>query len=48
MLKAKVNKLDQKILDATTLIHINQYNADKQNFVKKKKMLIKKCQTLVV
>ena len=27
-LNAKVNKLDQKIPDATMLIHINQYNTD--------------------
>ena len=30
-LKTKVNKFDKKIPDATTLIHINQYNTDKQN-----------------
>ena len=30
-LKTKVNNLDKKILDAATLIHINQYNTDKQN-----------------
>ena len=30
-LKTKVNNLDQKILDAATLIHINQYNTGKQN-----------------
>ena len=30
----KVNKWDKKIPDATTLIHINQYNPDKQNFGK--------------
>ena len=35
-LKAKVNNLDKKIPDATTLIHINQYNTDKQNLEKKK------------
>ena len=34
-LKAKVNNLDKKIPDATTLIHINQYNTDKQNLEKK-------------
>ena len=34
-LKTKVNSLGKKILDATTLIHINQYNADKQNLEKK-------------
>ena len=30
-LKTKVNSLEKKIPDATTLIHINQYNTDKQN-----------------
>ena len=34
-LKAKVNSLEKKIPDATTLIHINQYNTDKQNIEKK-------------
>ena len=29
-LKTKVNSLEKKILDATTLIHINQYNRDKK------------------
>ena len=31
-IKTKVNKLDKKMLDTTTLTHINQYNGDKQNF----------------
>ena len=30
-LKMKVNNLDKKIPDATTLIYINQYNTGKQN-----------------
>ena len=30
-LKTKVNNLEKKIPDATTLIHINQYNTNKQN-----------------
>ena len=30
-LKTKVNSLVKKIPDATTLIHINQYNTSKQN-----------------
>ena len=34
-LKAKVNTLEKKTPDATTLIHINQYNTDKQNLEKK-------------
>ena len=34
-LKTKINKLDRKIPNATTLIQINQYNADKKSFEKK-------------
>ena len=34
-LKTKVNSLEKKIPDATTLIHINQYKTDKQNLEKK-------------
>ena len=34
-LRTKVNDLEKKISDATTLIHINQYNADKQNLERK-------------
>ena len=34
-LKTQVNNLDKKIRDAITLIHINQYNTDKQNLEKK-------------
>ena len=30
-LKTKVNSLEKKIPDASTLIRINQYNTDKQN-----------------
>ena len=33
-LKTKVNNLEKKFLDATTLIHVNQYNTDKQNLEK--------------
>ena len=33
-LKRKVNNLHKKIPDATSLIHINQYNTDKQNLEK--------------
>ena len=36
-LKTKVNNLDKKIPDATTLIQINKYNTDKQNLHPKKK-----------
>ena len=34
-LKTKVSNLDKKIPDATTLIHIHQYNRDKQKSEKK-------------
>ena len=34
-LKTKVNNLEKKIPDATTIIHINQYNTNKQNLEKK-------------
>ena len=34
-LNTKVNNLEKKIPDATTLIHINQYNVDKQSLGKK-------------
>ena len=34
-LKTKVNILDKKFSDLTPLIHINQYNTDKQNSEKK-------------
>ena len=40
-LKTKVNNLDKKIPDATTLIHSNQQKTDKQSFEKKLEMLIK-------
>ena len=30
-ISAKVNILENKISDTTTLVHINQYNTDKQN-----------------
>ena len=42
ILKTKVNNLEKKIPDATTLIHINQYNTDNQNFEKRIEILIKK------
>ena len=35
-LKTKLDSLDKKIPDTTTLIHIYQYNTDKQNLLKKK------------
>ena len=40
-LKAKVNNFENKVSDATTLIHINQYYTDKQNFEEKLEMQIK-------
>ena len=40
-LKTKVNSLEKQIPDATTLIHINQYNTDTQNLDKNLEMLIK-------
>ena len=36
-LKTKINSLEKKISDATTLIYINQYKTDKQNLQKKQK-----------
>ena len=47
-LETKVKKLDIKIPDATTLIHINQYNTDKENLEKKNGDIDKKYQILVV
>ena len=35
MLKTKVNKIDKKIPNAITLIHIIRYNTGKQNLEKK-------------
>ena len=46
--KTKVNNLEKKFPDATTLIHINQYNTDKQNLEKKIGDLDKKYQIQVV
>ena len=34
-LNTKVNNLENKIPGATTMIHINQYNTDRQNLEKK-------------
>ena len=39
-LKTKANNLDQKIPDATTLIHISQYNTDKQNLEENIEMIM--------
>ena len=47
-LKTKVNNLEKKIPNASTLIHINQYNTGKQNLEKKLELLIKKYQIQVV
>ena len=46
-MKTKVIKVDKKISDATTLIHINQYNTDKQNLEKKIGDVHKKYRTLM-
>ena len=46
-LKTKVNNLEKNITEATTLIHINQYNTDKK-IEKKLKMLMKKYQAQLV
>ena len=47
-LKTKVNRSEKKIPEATTLIHINQYNTDKQNLEKKIEDVDKKYQIPVV
>ena len=47
-LKTKVNTLEKKIPDATTLIHINHYNIDKQNLDRKIGDIDKKYQMRVV
>ena len=44
----KVNSLGKKIPDATTLIHINQYNTDKQYLEKRIGDIDKKYQIQVV
>lgn len=46
-LKTKLNKIDYKTPDATTLIQINQHNTDKQCLEKKLGILIKKYPTLM-
>ena len=46
-LKTKVNNSEKKIPDATTLIHINQCNTDKQNVEEKLEILIIKYQMQV-
>ena len=45
--KTKVNKLDKKIPNLTTSIHINQCDTDKQNLEKAIENVHKKYQTLV-
>ena len=40
-LKTKVNNVEKKNPEAANLIHINQYNSDKQNLEKKLETLIK-------
>ena len=46
--KTKVNNLGKIIPDAATLIHINQYNTDKQNMEKKNWVVDKKYRITVV
>ena len=46
-MKAKVNNLEKKIPDETTLVHINQFNTGKQRLKKKVEMLIKKYQAFL-
>ena len=43
----RLNKIDVKVLDATTLIQINQYKTDKQNSEKEIEILITKYKMLV-
>ena len=47
-LKIKVNNSEKKISNATNLIHIHQYNTDKQNLEKKIGDVDKKYQIQVV
>ena len=47
-LMTKVNNLNEKIPDETTLIYINQHNTDKQNLEKKIRDVEKKYQIQVV
>ena len=47
-LKKKVNILEKKILNATTLVYISQYNTEKQNLEKKIGDVGKKCEIRVV
>ena len=47
-LKKKIKSLEKKVPDATTLIHINQYNKDKQKLDKKIVNADKKYQIRVV
>ena len=44
----KINFSEKKITDATTLVHMNQYNTDKQNLEKKIVDVDKKKQIQVV
>ena len=47
-LKTKVNNSEKNIPDTTTLIHIKQYNTDKQNLEKKIEDVDKKYQIQMV
>ena len=41
-LNLKVNNIENKVPDVSTLIHINQYNTDKQGLEKKMEVWIKR------
>ena len=45
-LKTKVNNLEKKVSQTTTLIHINQYNPEKKNSEKKIGGVIKKAPSI--
>ena len=47
-IKTKVNNLENKIPDATILVHINQYNTDKQSLEKEIENVDKKYKIQVV
>ena len=47
-LNTKVNNLENNIPHGTTLIHINQYNTDKQHLEKKKKEDVNKTYLMLV
>ena len=46
--KTKINNLEKRIPDGTTLIHTNKYNTDKQHLEEKNEDVDKKTRMLVV